>query len=409
MGRHRSRSRIRDERIPFDKPAEVTEVKITYVSDSLQQSNKSNVSWNNTFSSVFCPRSFQRGRLARGYARFQAFDTLQALCSYLRGVLCTQALLKGLGVGSSEATAGAAALTFITKDGAGMLGSLGLAWVFSDSFGTRIKAWRLFADITNDIALAIDLYAPKFAPSNLFVVLICISSVLKAWCGVAAGATRAAITAHFAINNEDIADIAAKEGSQETAVTLIGMLLGYLFLTYASDPADVQTNLIWGLFWFLTLVHVFANYQAVRSLHFRTLDWWRIDIILKDPENTTFESVSKEEPLIATAPSAKFPSVNVFSKQSKYFTSSTCDSVSFSEDGILVGKEASAQDFIVACFALRWCQLNRRRGKSKDLGKEAAIVSLSFVELVTRLGEQGWQLEASRALLGDISENRIHL
>lgn len=37
-----------------------------------------------------------------GYASYQFWDTVQALCSYLRGVLTTKALLEGSGVGSRE-------------------------------------------------------------------------------------------------------------------------------------------------------------------------------------------------------------------------------------------------------------------------------------------------------------------
>lgn len=47
--------------------------------------------------------------------------------------------------------------------------------------------------------------------------------------GVAGGASRAALTQHFA-TQQNAADISAKEGSQETATTLLGMLLGMLVL-----------------------------------------------------------------------------------------------------------------------------------------------------------------------------------
>ena len=40
---------------------------------------------------------------------------------------------------------------------------------------------------------------------------------------VTAGATRASITAHFALEG-NLADVSAKEGAQETAVTLVGLV-----------------------------------------------------------------------------------------------------------------------------------------------------------------------------------------
>lgn len=38
------------------------------------------------------------GSVADEYITYQLWDTVQAMCSYLRGVLCTQALLEGIGV-----------------------------------------------------------------------------------------------------------------------------------------------------------------------------------------------------------------------------------------------------------------------------------------------------------------------
>lgn len=69
--------------------------------------------------------------------------------------------------------------------------------------------------------------------------------------GVASGATRAALTQHFALEN-NAADIAAKEGSQETLATMIGMALGMLLarLTIGHSFA------IWISFLSLTMFHI---------------------------------------------------------------------------------------------------------------------------------------------------------
>jgi hypothetical protein len=224
---------------------------------------------------VFLPTAYPDG-LAEGYLTFQAFDTLQALCSYLRGVLCTKAVLTGLGVGSQAATATSATLSFIMRDGSSMVGSLVLAYFGASSFGEHVKFWRLFADVVNDVGLTLELLAPLVAHNKfVFACTLMTSSVLKSWCGVAAGATRAAITQHFCLRGgSDVADIAAKEGSQETFVSLIGMVFGALFLAEMEDVAAV-----WTLFVVLTLVHVWANYRAVRQLHFRSLNWQRLEIL----------------------------------------------------------------------------------------------------------------------------------
>ena len=86
------------------------------------------------------------------------------------------------------------------------------------------KQWRLFADLANNAAYD-GLAAPLANDRGWFLALACAGSVARSLCGCAAGATRAALTQHFA-RARNAADIAAKEGSQETAVTLVGMSLG---------------------------------------------------------------------------------------------------------------------------------------------------------------------------------------
>lgn len=46
----------------------------------------------------------------------------------MNGTLTTHAILKGVGVGDQEATALAATVTWIMKDGTGMIGRIGFAW-----------------------------------------------------------------------------------------------------------------------------------------------------------------------------------------------------------------------------------------------------------------------------------------
>ena len=48
--------------------------------------------------------------VADGYLEYQFYDSLQGLCSYLRGVVSTSAVLSATGVGNAEATAMSAAM-----------------------------------------------------------------------------------------------------------------------------------------------------------------------------------------------------------------------------------------------------------------------------------------------------------
>ena len=73
------------------------------------------------------------------YLEFQIWDTLQAVCSYLRGILCTQAVLTGVGVGDSAKTAASATVQWVLRDGLGMFGGMLFAWSQSRRFGYDVK------------------------------------------------------------------------------------------------------------------------------------------------------------------------------------------------------------------------------------------------------------------------------
>lgn len=83
------------------------------------------------------------------YLTYQIWDTVQALCSYLRGILTTKAILEGSGVGSEAASALSAAMNWVFRDGVGMACSLLFSSMASISFDCNVKEWRLFADISN--------------------------------------------------------------------------------------------------------------------------------------------------------------------------------------------------------------------------------------------------------------------
>jgi hypothetical protein len=133
----------------------------------------------------------------------------------------------------------------------------------------------------------------------------------KVVCGMAAGATKGNITDHFAITGNR-ADCQAKESTQETLVSLVGMCCG-VFLAKAlhrlennskvdndsinncGDPIEssatcsnndnnqmnVDVQLIsWSIFIFLTLLHVWANYIGMQMMRLRTLNRERAKLAL---------------------------------------------------------------------------------------------------------------------------------
>ena len=243
----------------------------------------------------------------QGYLEYQIWDVVQGLTSYLRGNLAYQSMLVGLGVGDVEASATAGALTKIVRDTCSMLGSLMFTYFYSDEFGYNVRQWRLFADVSNDIGLTLHFLAPLFG-KEWFVTITVIASLMTTMCGISAGATKAYISSHFALEN-NLTDLVSKEGSQETAVNVIGLIGGYCLL--ASVGTVEQSNAaVFISFFVLTVIHVVANVRAIHYLTFFFLNEERFQLVMDvmEPRLATYrldehvnighEDICRQEPLL---------------------------------------------------------------------------------------------------------------
>uniref|UniRef100_A0A4W5LW14 RUS family member 1 n=1 Tax=Hucho hucho TaxID=62062 RepID=A0A4W5LW14_9TELE len=132
---------------------------------------------------------------------------------------------------------------------------------------------RLVADVLNDIAIFMEILAPNFP--MCFTLIVCSAGIFKSIVGVAGGATRAALTVHQA-RRDNMADISAKDGSQETLVNLVGLLVSLILIPLVTD----NPLLTFVLFFLFTILHLFANYKAVRSVVMETLNEARLAIVL---------------------------------------------------------------------------------------------------------------------------------
>lgn len=66
--------------------------------------------------------------VSEDYFNYQLWDTAQAFCSTITSAFTTRAILKGVGVGNPKAAALSAAITWIMKEGTGMIGKIFFAW-----------------------------------------------------------------------------------------------------------------------------------------------------------------------------------------------------------------------------------------------------------------------------------------
>jgi hypothetical protein len=109
---------------------------------------------------------------------------------------------------------------------------------------------------------------------------LCASGILRSLCGVAAGAAKASLSAHFA-RNGNLAELNAKDGSQETVISLMGMLVGSLFVRVVEGRTAVWISML-----ILVGIHLGTNYKAVRAVQMRTINRQRAQIIVSEYERT---------------------------------------------------------------------------------------------------------------------------
>lgn len=79
---------------------------------------------------MVCVRSFLLHLVyyGREMTHGDEINILQAFASTITGTLTTHSIMKGIGVGESNATPLAAAITWILKSGTGMIGCIMFAW-----------------------------------------------------------------------------------------------------------------------------------------------------------------------------------------------------------------------------------------------------------------------------------------
>jgi hypothetical protein len=90
---------------------------------------------------VFLPQGYP-DTVSSDYLHYQLWDTLQAFCSSITTMMATLAVLKGVGVGDDTATPLAATMTWMFRDGAGMISKILFAWTKGVDLDCNAKRWR---------------------------------------------------------------------------------------------------------------------------------------------------------------------------------------------------------------------------------------------------------------------------
>lgn len=181
-------------------------------------------------------------------------------------------MLEGVGVGDSTASPTNALLLSILQESMGRIVTILFAHRLGTSLEPECKMYRLAADVFNDTAMVLDCLSPAF-PKPARVMVLSFSSCLRALCGVCAGSAKASLSAHFA-KRGNLGELNAKDSSQETVISLLGMLAGSLVVSWVTTPMATWATLV-----ALLSIHLGTNYAAVKAVSMTSLNRQRANIV----------------------------------------------------------------------------------------------------------------------------------
>ncbi|KAF4168736.1 hypothetical protein CNMCM6936_001156 [Aspergillus lentulus] len=298
---------------------------------------------------VFLPSGYPHS-VTDDYLPYQIFDSLQAFCSSIAGLLSSRAVLQGVGVGNADASPTSALLLHILQDSSGRIATILFAHRVGTALEPECKMYRLAADVFNDVAMVLDCLSPLIPAGVGRVGVLSAAGVLRALCGVAGGSSKASLSAHFA-RGGNLAEVNAKDSSQETIISLIGMLVGSFVVSHVTSFAATWASLL-----FLLTVHLGMNYAAVRAVQMTSLNRQRANIVFStlldsDPALDLHSLSLSKEVDHPPAPSAQQSSLSTSKSPLTPADVSKQERI-FEPDGILKWTSASTQ-----CHKLGYCQI----------------------------------------------------
>ncbi|KAE8138023.1 DUF647 domain protein [Aspergillus pseudotamarii] len=271
---------------------------------------------------VFLPAGYPHS-VSDDYAPYQIFDSLQAFSSSIAGLLSSRAVLQGVGVGNADASPTAALLLHILQDTSGRIATILFAHRVGTALEPECKMYRLAADIFNDAAMILDCLSPMLPAGFSRVTVLSTAGVLRALCGVAGGSSKASLSAHFS-RWGNLAEVNAKDSSQETIISLIGMLVGSFVVSQVTSYTATWISLV-----MLLTMHLSLNYAAVRSVQMTSLNRQRANIVfstlLDSDKDLDIASFNQAHPILKHTKATQsqnqwqLPTPAQVSKQEKIF------------------------------------------------------------------------------------------
>lgn len=221
------------------------------------------------------------------------------LFSSMASIFATQSLLQAVGVGAKRSLPAAATINWVLKDGLGRLGRLTVATRFGESFDADLKRFRYTTSILYAVAISLEYLTPIF-PQH-FLAMASLANVGKSIGLATFIATQPAFHRSFA-RSENLADISAKAQAQQMVMDNIGLALSIAATHAVRNNEAARRALPLLALPLLGLGDLFCIYRELRSVHLRTLNRERTELIVDTWMKTRCvpgpKKVSKEESFV---------------------------------------------------------------------------------------------------------------
>lgn len=202
--------------------------------------------------------------VAPEYVGYQVWDTLQVLCSDLRGAVTTQASLLAIGVGASGARAEDVVSTDMVVALVGSAVTLAVGSTCSASRSAPyMKLWRILDTVLSFVSACLTMVSGMVPSRRL--MLLSLGTVLKSIAGPLGGGARTMLVLHLAnysVKPAFLADVAQKEKNQDRILGLTLMVCRFGLLLWIG--LDFQRA--WLLVIALSFGHLTFNFLAVQVL-----------------------------------------------------------------------------------------------------------------------------------------------
>ncbi|KAI8971781.1 vitamin B6 photo-protection and homoeostasis-domain-containing protein [Mycotypha africana] len=210
------------------------------------------------------------------YKKFHSWLFLETYVGSAIGVLCSQAMLASLGLGTVEATGGAVAIQWVLKDGIGEIGKLFFIKKYASSFDSHPKTWKFVCELFSSVGSLLQLCTSIVTP-KLFLPLAAAGNTFELIHESIWIASHMTFTKHFSQPNGNIGDIVAKDDAQMSTAHLLGMLSGVGLITISHSPA-----FLFGAFAVLSPINIWTTVKLLHAAEFEILNQAKLTLLARE-------------------------------------------------------------------------------------------------------------------------------